>query len=525
MRPLFYLPAIDPCFQKGDDSLTQITLKNLTKTIAGEVLFSVDQLTAHTGDRIGIVGANGTGKTTLARLIAGIDTDFEGQRTVTDEVTLVPQIAPTRGRSGGQSMLDRVRVALAQRPAILILDEPSANLDDEHQQWLAQQLQHFNGLLLLISHDRDLLTAVTTQIWSLTEQTYTQYNGGFAQFTALQEQQRHNALDRYQNEQRERKELQQAVQVRHEKADRIRKGSRSMSAAERSNSKKIREQNAGKMERGARALRERADRQTTAVKPHETAALKLLATDLPPVTGKYLITVADLHLQRGKHDLLHHVKLRIRPGERVALAGPNGSGKSTLITAILTHTPGTRLAPSARVGYFHQDMTQLPIAQTVWHVLRRATALDENRTRQVMGAFGLTASFYDRLIGDLSGGEQVKLQLLTILVSASNLLILDEPTNYLDLPALQALEDFLVGYPGTVLFVAHDQTFREKVATRVLELTDQKLIDPEQTAQGTPATDLPRLQFEYDQLMMAPELDTRRLKEIRAQIAALSSKN
>lgn len=165
----------------------------------------------------------------------------------------------------------------------------------------------------------------------------------------------------------------------------------------------------------------------------------------------------------------------------------------------------------------------MPTDQTVWYVLRRATALDENRTRQVMGAFGLTASFYDRLIGDLSGGEQVKLQLLTILVSASNLLILDEPTNYLDLPALQALEDFLVGYPGTVLFVAHDQTFREKVATRVLELIDQKLIDPEQTAQGTPATDLPRLQFEYDQLMMAPELDTQRLKEIRAQIAALKS--
>lgn len=118
------------------------------------------------------------------------------------------------------------------------------------------------------------------------------------------------------------------------------------------------------------------------------------------------------------------------------------------------------------------------------------------------------------------GGERVKLQLLGILVSASNLLVLDEPTNYLDLPALQALEDFLVGYPGTVLFVAHDQAFRQKVATRTVVLQNQELRDPAHSAKGVPASDLPRLQFEYDQLMMAPELDTKRLRELRDQIAA-----
>lgn len=523
MRPLFYLPAIDPCFQKGDDSVIQLNLTHLTKIVAGEPLFTLNQLTAHAGERIGIIGANGTGKTTLAHIIAGTDADFTGQRTVTAPVTLVPQIAPTNGRSGGQSMLDRVRRALAQRPEILILDEPSANLDDEHQRWLIGQLQHFNGLLLVISHDRELLTAVTTQIWSLADHVYTPYNGNFADFITLRDQEKRNDLDRYQQEQRERRALRQAIQARHEKADRIRKGSRHMSEAERANSKSMREQNAGKMERGARALKDRMDRQKVAGKPREAAPLKLVATDLPPVTGKYVINVTDVHLRRGKHDLLDHVQLRIKPGERVALAGPNGSGKSTLIAAILAQRPGIRLAPSARVGYFHQDMTTLPTDQTVWQVMRRVTALDDNRTRQLMGAFGLKAGFYDRLIGELSGGERVKVQLLAILVSASNLLVLDEPTNYLDLPALQALEDFLVGYPGTVLFVAHDQAFRQRVATRVLTLSDHRLVDPQRAAQGVPATDLPRLQFEYDQLMQAPELDTQRLREIRDQIAALKS--
>lgn len=500
--------------------MTQITLNQLTKTIAGERLFTTDRLTAQAGERVGVVGANGAGKSTLARIIAGTDTDFTGQRHVTDKVVLVPQIAPTAGRSGGQSVLNRIRRALAQRPTILILDEPSANLDDDHQQWLIDQLQHFKGLLLLISHDRELLAAVATQIWSLEEQTYTQYNGSFENFETYRQQRRQNALDQYRREQKERRQLKLAVQARHEKANRIRKGSRSMSEAERANSRSVREQNAGKMERGARALRDRSERQTTAVKPHEASALKLVATDLPPVSGKRLISVEDLHLKRGKHDLLNHVRFSITPGERVALAGANGCGKSTLIEAILAHAPQTHLAPSARVGYFHQNMTELPGEQTVWQVMSAVTALDANRTRQVMGAFGLTARFYDRLVGDLSGGEQVKLQLLAILVSASNLLILDEPTNYLDLPALEALEDYLIGYPGTVLFVAHDQEFRQHVATRTLEIADHQLTDPAKTAKGIPATDLPRLQFEYDQAMMAPELDTERLKELREQITA-----
>lgn len=518
-RPLFLCGAINPCFQKGDDLLTQLTLTNLTKTVAGETLFTAERLTAQTGDRVGIIGANGGGKTTLARIITGVDTDFEGTRAVNASVQLVPQIAPVIGRSGGQSMLDRVRRALSQHPAILILDEPSANLDDRHQDWLRQQLLHYPGLLIVISHDRDLLTTVATQIWSLENHQYTQYNGDYTHFMSERQQTRDNNLSQYHREQRERRELQQAVQARHEKAARVRKGSRRLTAAERSNTRSIREQNAGKMERGARALQDRADRQTTTVKPHEAAPVKLLATDLPPVTGKYLITVDDLHLTHGKHDLASHVRLRIKPGERVALSGPNGSGKTTLITAVLTHAAQTHLAPSARVGYFHQDMTQLPADQTVWGFLSRATTLDRNRTRQIMGAFGLTATFYDRSIGDLSGGERVKLQLLGILVSASNLLVLDEPTNYLDLPALQALEDFLVGYPGTVLFVAHDQAFRQKVATRTVVLQDQELRDPAHSAKGVPASDLPRLQFEYDQLMMAPELDTKRLRKLRDQIA------
>lgn len=505
--------------------MTQLLLDQLSKTVAGQPLFTTDRLSAQTGDRVGIIGANGAGKTTLARIIAGQEADFTGTRQVTDTVVLVPQIAPTEDKSGGQSMLARVRTALAQRPAILILDEPSANLDDQHQRWLNRTLQHFAGVLLVISHDRTLLQAVATTIWAVDDHHFSQYNGTFDAYETDKQRRTANATDAYRHEQRERHDLQLAAQKRREKANRVRKGGRNLSAAERGNTKSLRERTAGKIERGAHAMLDRADRQVVTEKPHQAASIKLVATDLPPVQGKYLISASDLDLRRDGKLLLRRASFRIKPGERVALTGANGSGKSTLIDAILAHQPQTHLAASARVGYFHQDMTELPTDRTVWATMARATTLDVNRTRQVMGAFGLTARFYDRLVGDLSGGERVKLQLLAILVSASNLLILDEPTNYLDLPALEALTDYLVGYPGTVLFVAHDQAFRQRVATRTLAVDHQRLADPQRTAQGTPATDLPRLRFEYDQLMQAPELDQAKLKELRQKIAAAQHEN
>jgi len=505
--------------------LTQILLENLTKTIAGQALFTTDRLSAQTGDRVGIVGANGAGKTTLARIVAGRDTDFTGKRRVTDPVILVPQIAPPADKSGGQSMLARVRTALAQRPAILILDEPSANLDDQHQRWLRQTLEHFTGLLLLISHDRALLNAVATKLWVVDNHTYIQHNGTFAAYQAAKHRQDANDEATYQREQRDRHELKLAAQKRREKAARVRKGGRNLTAGERANSKSLRERTAGKIEWNAHVMADRADRQVVTKKPHQNAAVKLVATDLPPVQGKYLISATNLELKRGPHVLLKRATFRLKPGDRVALLGDNGSGKSTLIEALLAHHDQTHLAPSARVGYFHQDMTELPTDRTVWATISRVTALDADRTRQIMGAFGLQARFYDRLVGDLSGGERVKLQLLTILVSASNLLILDEPTNYLDLPALEALADYLVAYPGTVLFVAHDQTFREWVATRTLVIRDQQLVDPDRAAQGVPASDLPRLRFEYDQLMLAPELDQEKLRDLRAKIAAAQREN
>lgn len=509
--------------KKGIVYMTEIKLMNINKLIAGRPLFTIKSLTATSGDHVGIVGRNGAGKSTLAHLIAGLDQDFTGQRIVDAPVVYVPQIAPNLDQSGGQAMLARVRQALNQRPAILILDEPSSNLDENHQEWLAKQLQRYRGILLLISHDRQLLNAVTTKTWAVVHAEYKAYPGNYANYQTIQQKQLATQEAAYARQNRHTRDLQRATQARHEKAQRIRKGSRSMTAAERSNSKSLREATAAKMDRSAKKLVERAQREATVTKPFTQTGFKLVATDFPPFTGKTVVNALDVTFKAYGKTILKDSTFQIKPQSRVAIVGPNGSGKTTLFEALLAgKTRGLTLAPAAKVGVFNQDMTVLAGELSVWQTVRNASRLPDQTIRNVMGALGLPARFYPQLVQELSGGELVKLQLVRILVGDYNVLILDEPTNYLDVDALDALADYLQNYPGTVLFVSHDEPFRQAVATRTLVFQKQQLIDPAAVAgpANKAANDLPLLQFKYDQLMADPEAQTAEIQALRHQIDA-----
>ncbi|MFC6182451.1 ABC-F family ATP-binding cassette domain-containing protein [Lactiplantibacillus daowaiensis] len=501
--------------------MSEINMMKLEKLINGRPLFTVAHLVANGGDRIGIVGRNGAGKSTLAHLLTGTDHDYHGQLIVDGVVTYVAQIAASNEQSGGQAMMARVRQALSVRPEILILDEPSSNLDEPHQAWLIKQLQHYHGLLLLISHDRHLLNAVTTQTWAVRHGEFKAYPGNYAAYRTQLDQQITSQQAAYVRQNRHQHDLKLAMQARHEKAQRLRKGNRRMTPSERSNSKSLREATAAKLDRSAKKLVERGEREAKVTKPFTTTGFKLVATDFPAFTGKTVVTATNFTLRRQQQVLLKQATFQIKPGERVALVGPNGSGKTTLLTAILAHQAGLNLAPAAKLGVFKQDMTALDGQLTVWQTVRAASQLPDQTVRNVMGALGLPARFYQQSVASLSGGELVKLQLVAILVGNYNVLMLDEPTNYLDVDALDALADYLQHYPGTVIFVSHDTTFRTQVATRQLTFDQQRLIDPARvTVKAAAPSDLPLLQFKYDQMMLDPSADSAVLQALRAQIAA-----
>lgn len=503
--------------------MAELTLQAIEKLVAGRLLFKLDRLTATSGTRVGIVGRNGAGKSTLAHMIAGTDPDFSGQLIADAAVVYVPQIAPTVDQSGGQAMLARIRTALSQRPEILILDEPSSNLDEAHQQWLAQQLRHYHGLLLLISHDRQLLDAVATTIWAVDQQQFRAYPGNYTAYHEQVQRDYATHTTAYRQQVKHQRELQAAVQARHEKANRIRKGSRRMTPVERHKSRTIRETNAAKMDRSAKVLIKRGQRESTVAKPFTAAGFKLVATDFPAFTGKNVVTALHVTLRAHGQLIFHDGTFTIQPGSRVAITGANGSGKTTLLRAIIAgRTSGLTLAPGAKVGVFNQDMTVLNQQLSVWQTVRQASQLPDQTLRNVMGALGLPARFYDQLVAELSGGELVKLQLVRILVGHYNVLMLDEPTNYLDVDALDALAAYLKAYPGTVLFVSHDAPFRQAVTDQTLVIKDRQITNPATRAMPAKAAtaDLALLQFKYDQLVQDPNAQSADLQALKRQIDA-----
>lgn len=502
--------------------MARILIKNVVKQLNGRILFTADNLQVDNSGVVGIIGNNGGGKSTLIKMIAGIDHDYEGTIQVDGSLEYVQQINPHADRSGGQTEIRQIQLALRQRPEILILDEPTSNLDENHQNWLIKQINQFRGIVLLISHDRETLAKCANTIWALSNGKFEQFNQSFADYELGQQQRFERQTAEYERSNREKKDLAKAAQKRMDKAAHVRKGSKNMGRIERAQTKSIREQTAGKLEATAQRVNARAARQPEVEKPFQQKNLKLMATSFPKFLGKTVLSINGLDLTNGSQQLLTNVQMTLHPGDRLAIDGANGTGKTTLINAIVDQKNGISISNSTELGYFAQDISQMPEQQTVWDYIREDSQLKNDQIRQIMGAFGISADFYQRQLHVLSGGERDKVQLLRIILGNYNLLILDEPTNFLDMSAVTGLADYLTQYPGTVLFVSHDRQFNEQVATRRLEIRDHKLIDPSlQVEQKFDAGNLTLLQLRYDQLIMDPTSSTEDLINLKKQIEAI----
>ncbi|MCR5780720.1 MAG: ABC-F family ATP-binding cassette domain-containing protein [Bacteroidaceae bacterium] len=352
---------------------------------------------------------------------------------------------PTRELSGGWRMRIELAKLLLRQPDVLLLDEPTNHLDIESIQWLEQYLIQRAGAVVLVSHDRAFINNVTNRTLEISCGRIWDYKVKYDEYVRLRVERREQQLRAYENQQKEIADLKEFI-------ERFRyKPTKAVQVQERI-------------------------KQLNRIVPIEVDEVDNSALHLkfPPCqrSGDFPLIVDDLRKAYGDHEVIAHVNLTIRRGEKVAFVGRNGEGKSTLVKCILGEIPfegSLKVGHNAQIGYFAQNQAQLLDPElTVFDTIDRVARGDVRmRIRDILGAFMFGGEASDKKVKVLSGGERSRLAMIKLLLEPVNFLILDEPTNHLDMKSKDVLKEAIAAFDGTVIVVSHDRQFLDGLVQRV----------------------------------------------------------
>ena len=455
-----------------------LTLQQITKEINGEILFEIDAAAVQSGDKIGLIGDNGVGKSTLLKMIAGIDQDYKGRCKTTAITYYLQQLVDKDvAQSGGEQVRTRINQAFATDFDLLLLDEPTTNLDLENIRFLDNMLAHYQGTYIIVSHDRTFLEKNCNTIWELTENTLKIFPGKYSAYEHHLEQLRLEQKRAYENYLHEKEHLVAAIEKKKQHAATVLNKKSKLNDESAGFAKPYFAKKQKKVQKTAKAIERRLERleEVTPVKAETKIVIKPMNSDT--FKGRTLLQFQDFPLKQGNRLLTQPFTANIKGGEKIALVGANGSGKTTLLQQILRGKhQGMTLHPEVKLGYFSQTLDTIKTGEKILDAVLKSSIQPEFLVRTLLFQLGFNQYKLGQLTDTLSGGERVRLALIKLLVSDVTFMLLDEPTNYLDRKLLTVLEELLQNYQGTVLFVSHDQTFVNKVATKIWEIQNKKLI-------------------------------------------------
>lgn len=469
-----------------------LQIESVHKQFSTKVLF--DSASAHLRPhtRVGLVGPNGTGKTTLFKMILGEESPDEGTirkrprlrigylpqelETITGKTALdaahrdeFPEHEAKRILSGlGFSEADfarpvdklsggyRMRVALAHlllsNPDVLMLDEPTNHLDKPTQRWFEEFLLNSKLTLLVISHDTAFLDRIATHIWEIRDRTIQEFRGNYTKFRELRAA-RDAQLQAAAN--RQAKEVARVQQF----VDRFRYQANKARQVQ-SRIKQLEKVKLIELQRDAKRVK--------------------FKFPLPSTSGRHVLELQGVRKGYGEKIVYHSLDFSVERGQRIALVGENGAGKSTLLkmlAGVLPPEKGSRtVGHGVSLHYFaqHQAETLNPEHTILESLGEVSSTAETNFLRGLAGAFLFSGPDQKKPIKALSGGERNRVALARMLVEPANTLLLDEPTNHLDPASVDVLTDAMIDFPGTIIFISHDPTFLTRISTRVVEIEDGK---------------------------------------------------
>ncbi|USL16227.1 ABC-F family ATP-binding cassette domain-containing protein [Bacillus thuringiensis] len=353
--------------------------------------------------------------------------------------------------SGGQKTRLALGKLLLTKPDLLILDEPTNHLDIETLTWLEQYLQGYPGAILIVSHDRYFLDKLVTQVYEISNKESRRFVGNYSKYLDLKSALYEQEMKRYEKQQDEIAKLEDFVQK---------------NIARASTTKR------------AQSRRKQLDRMELLTRPLGDSKSASFHFDIEKQSGNDVLQVKDATIGYDEDPIIEHVTMRLTRGDSVALVGPNGIGKSTLLKSLVNKLPllngDVSFGSNVSVGYYDQEQANLTSSKRLLNELWDEYPLQpEKEIRTILGNFLFTGDDVLKPVSSLSGGQKARLALAKLMMQKSNLLILDEPTNHLDLNSKEILENALIDYPGTLLFVSHDRYFINRVTTTVVELSTE----------------------------------------------------
>lgn len=508
----------------------------IERSFSGDVLFDNINIQVDEKDRIALVGRNGAGKSTLLKILVGEesptsgeintkrdlslsylaqDSRFESENTIFDEMLHVfddvrsmesrlrkmeMQMAELTGDafdklisdydrlseefrvkggftyeaeikailngfkfdesmwqmkiselSGGQNTRLALAKMLLEKPELLVLDEPTNHLDIETIAWLENYLVNYQGALIIVSHDRYFLDKVATVTLDLTKHSLDRYVGNYSKFMDLKAEKLALEAKNYEKQAKEIAKLEDFVQRNLVRASTTKR---------------------------AQARRKQLEKMERLDKPSAGQKSANMTFHADKVSGNVVLTVTDAAIGYDDQILSEPINIDVKKFDAIAIVGPNGIGKSTLIKSIVGQIPfikGTSTyGANVEVGYYDQTQSNLTRTNTVLDELwNDFSTTPEVEIRNRLGAFLFSGDDVKKSVSMLSGGERARLLLAKLSMQNNNFLILDEPTNHLDIDSKEVLEDALIDFDGTLLFVSHDRYFINRVATKVLEISEE----------------------------------------------------
>lgn len=351
--------------------------------------------------------------------------------------------------SGGQKTRLALGKLLLSKPDILILDEPTNHLDIDTLTWLEQYLQSYDGAILIVSHDRYFLDKLVNQVYECAQTTLTKYVGNYSQYLVQKAENYERDLKMYEKQQDEIARMKEFIAKNLTRASTTKR---------------------------AQSRRKALERMQMIDKPHRDDKSANFSFQIERQSGNEVLNVVDLAIGYGANQISKNIHFRIQRGDSIALLGPNGVGKSTLLKTIVGQlqalSGNIHFGANVTIAYYDQEQANLTsnkrVLNELWDEYPTKT---EKEIRTILGNFLFSGDDVLKNVSTLSGGEKARLSLAKLMMLNANFLILDEPTNHLDLDSKEILENALVDFPGTILFVSHDRYFINRIATKVFELS------------------------------------------------------